>query len=98
MPWGCRPRASAWSSRCGAKARASPGLADHGLANLTSVPSWPAALRQPAHQVALAVLGLESGFETADAALISEEDVLGDRLGGGRRGGRPAGELHAEDA
>ena len=30
--------------------------------------------------VALAVLGLEAGFETADLALIGEQDILGDRL------------------
>src|SRR5207248_3485873 len=38
--------------------------------------------------VALAVLGLESGFETADAAVISEQDILGDRLVRPRRAGR----------
>jgi transcription-repair coupling factor (superfamily II helicase) len=67
-----------WSE--GARERMSHVLADHGLANLTSVPAWPAAAALPAAQVGLAVLGLESGFETADAAIISEQDILGDRL------------------
>jgi transcription-repair coupling factor (superfamily II helicase) len=67
-----------WSE--GARDRMGHVLADHGLANLTAVPSWPEALRLPAAQVGLAVLGLESGFETADAAIISEQDILGDRL------------------
>ena len=44
------------------------------------VGSWPQALALPKPQVALAVLGLESGFETADVAVISEQDILGDRL------------------
>ncbi len=67
-----------WSE--GARERMGHVLADHGLGNLASVPSWPEALRQPAPQVALAVLGLESGFETETAAVISEQDILGDRL------------------
>ena len=67
-----------WSE--GARERMGHVLADHGLANLAAVPSWPEALRLPPPQVALAVLGLESGFETEAAAVISEQDILGDRL------------------
>ena len=40
------------------------------------------------------MLGLESGFETADAAVISEQDILGDRLVRPRRARPPAGEFH----
>ena len=36
--------------------------------------------RCPSTTIALAVLGIESGFETADVAVISEQDILGDRL------------------
>ena len=43
-------------------------LADHGLLNLAPVASWPQALALPRHEVALAVLGLEAGFETDDLA------------------------------
>jgi transcription-repair coupling factor (superfamily II helicase) len=75
-----------WSD--GARERMAHVLTDHGLANLASVPSWPEVARLPAAQVALAVLGLESGFETPDAAVISEQDILGDRLVRPRRGGR----------
>ena len=42
-------------------------LAEHGLPNLAPVASWPQALALPRPQVALAVLGLDAGFETADA-------------------------------
>src|SRR5262249_42177080 len=69
---------------------------DHGLANLTPVASWPEALRLPKPQVALAVLGLESGFETADAAVISEQDILGDRLVRPRRAARRSDNFIAE--
>ena len=47
-------------------------------------------------QVALAVLGLESGFETADAAVIGEQDILGDRLVRPRRAARRAENFIAE--
>src|SRR5690606_38864409 len=36
------------------------------------------------------VLGIEAGFETADAAAISEQDILGDRLVRARRASRRA--------
>ncbi len=67
-----------WSE--GARERMGHVLADHGLANLAQIGSWPEAMRLPKPQVALAVLGLESGFETAEAAVIAEQDILGDRL------------------
>ena len=83
-----------WSE--GARERMSHVLADHGLANLTSVPAWPQVAGLPAGQVGLAVLGLESGFETADAAVVSEQDILGDRLVRQRRGGRKPENFIAE--
>jgi len=67
-----------WSD--GSRDRMQHALTDHALANLTPVASWPQAMALPKHQVALAVLGLETGFETADVAVISEQDILGDRL------------------
>ncbi|MGB2659497.1 MAG: transcription-repair coupling factor, partial [Pseudolabrys sp.] len=46
--------------------------------------------------VALAVLGIESGFETDDLAVISEQDILGDRLIRPRRAARRAENFIAE--
>src|SRR5262249_23933011 len=83
-----------WSE--GSRDRMSHVLADHGLANLTPVAAWPEVLRLPKPQVALAVLGLESGFETADAAVISEQDILGDRLVRPRRAARRPDNFIAE--
>src|SRR4029077_19749921 len=71
-------------------------LADHGLANLTPVGSWQETLALPKPQVALAVLGLESGFETGEAAVIGEQDILGDRLVRPRRGSHRAENFIAE--
>ena len=75
-----------WSE--GARERMSHVLADHGARQSDAGrrhgrKRW----RCPSPQVALAVLGLESGFETADAAVIGEQDILGDRLVRPRRAG-----------
>ena len=69
-------------------------LADHELHNLTPVSSWPQAQALAKHTVALAVLGIESGFETEDAAVIGEQDILGDRLVRPRRAQAPRREFH----
>src|SRR5204863_7634372 len=71
-------------------------LAEHALAELATVNSWPQALALPPSQVALAVLGLESGFESAETAVISEQDILGDRLVRPRRASRRAENFIAE--
>jgi len=83
-----------WSE--GSRERMRHVLADHGLVNLVTVRSWPEALKLPGPEVALAVLGLESGFETAQVAVISEQDILGDRLVRSRRSSRRADNFIAE--
>ncbi len=85
---GKRVAIALWSE--GARERMSHVLADHKLHNLTSVNSWPQAQSLPKHSVALAVLGIESGFETEDAAVVSEQDILGDRLVRPRRAAKKA--------
>jgi len=67
-----------WSE--GSRERMAHVLSEHGLLNLTPVASWPQALALSRPEVALAVLGIDAGFETADVALITEEDILGERL------------------
>ena len=83
-----------WSE--GSRERMRHVLADHGLLNLCPVESWPAALACKPTDIALAVLGLESGFETADIAVISEQDILGDRLVRPRRASKRAENFIAE--
>ena len=73
-----------WSE--GARERMSLVLAEHALLNLVNVDNWPQALARPAVEIALGVLGLESGFETESVAVIGEQDILGDRLVRPRRG------------
>ncbi|MBO0750611.1 MAG: transcription-repair coupling factor, partial [Bradyrhizobiaceae bacterium] len=83
-----------WSD--GARDRMSHVLADHALLNLVNVRSWPEVLARPASEIALAVLGLESGFEAGTVAVIGEQDILGDRLVRPRRASRRAENFIAE--
>ena len=85
---GKRVAIALWSD--GARERMAHVLADHKLHNLNNAASWPQALAVPKHAVALIVLGIESGFETDDTAIISEQDILGDRLVRPRRAQRRA--------
>jgi transcription-repair coupling factor (superfamily II helicase) len=91
---GQRVAIALWSE--GARERMSHVLADHRLVNLTNVRSWPDVLAMPKHAIALAVLGIEAGFETNDAAIVSEQDILGDRLVRPRRAQRRADNFIAE--
>ena len=83
-----------WSE--GSRERMGHVLTEHGLHNLAPVVSWPQALALPRVQVGLAMLGLESGFETADVALITEQDILGERLIRARRQSKRAENFIAE--
>jgi transcription-repair coupling factor (superfamily II helicase) len=67
-----------WSE--GSRDRMRSMLSDHKLVNLTSVNAWRTVQATPRNEAMLAVLGMESGFETDHVAIISEQDVLGDRL------------------
>ncbi|MGE3149162.1 MAG: transcription-repair coupling factor [Pseudorhodoplanes sp.] len=80
----------------GSRERMRHVLADHGLHNLASVRDWPESLARPKTEIALAVLGIEAGFETNDIAVISEQDILGDRLVRSRRAARRAENFIAE--
>ncbi len=87
---------AAWST--GARERLFALLKDHGIAanQLVRVESLPEADALPKDAVALAVLGLEHGFETPDLAVIAEQDVLGDRLVRPRRKARKAADVITE--
>ncbi|HEY8332465.1 MAG TPA: transcription-repair coupling factor [Tardiphaga sp.] len=67
-----------WSE--GSRDRMASMLKDHKLLNVTSVNSWRTVQATPRNETMLAVVGMESGFETDQVAIISEQDILGDRL------------------
>jgi transcription-repair coupling factor (superfamily II helicase) len=67
-----------WSE--GSRDRMDSMLRDHKLHNVTSVNTWRTVQATPRNEAMLAVVGMESGFETDHVAVISEQDILGDRL------------------
>ncbi|WP_304170407.1 transcription-repair coupling factor [Phenylobacterium aquaticum] len=60
-------------------------LNDHGLKDIAFAPYWDAAKAADPRKPQRVVLPLESGFETETLAVISETDILGDRLARPRR-------------
>jgi transcription-repair coupling factor (superfamily II helicase) len=64
----------------GARERLSGLLADHGLKNARQADGWQQALGVADTHIALIVLPLDHGFTTPDVALLTEQDMLGDRL------------------
>ena len=62
----------------GARERLRGLLADHGLRKLELADSWQEA--QGAAVTSLVVLPLDHGFTTRDVAVLTEQDMLGDRL------------------
>ena len=87
---------AAWTA--GARERLYALLKDHGIgvADLVRVETLPETDALSKNAVALAVLGLEHGFETPDLAVIAEQDVLGDRLVRPRRKARKAADVITE--
>ncbi len=68
----------AWSD--GSRERLGHVLNDHELQQTKPVSRYADALALPRTEVPIAVWGLEAGFEAGDLAVISEQDILGDRL------------------
>ena len=68
------------SYSAGARERLKGLLADHGLTRATEADTWQQALGASKDQVALTVIQLDHGFTTRDVALLTEQDMLGDRL------------------
>jgi transcription-repair coupling factor (superfamily II helicase) len=67
-----------WSE--GSRDRMAQVLADHGLANPRMAENWRDAETTSPETTALVVLGLETGFQTDEMLVLSEQDILGERL------------------
>ena len=85
-----------WSD--GSRDRLGHVLADHGVKNVEPVSSLHQAIGLKPGRIALAVIGLESGFEAGDLAVVGEQDILGDRLIRNRRKQRRAQDYLSEVA
>ena len=79
---------ASWSE--GSSERLATMLADHGFSRLPLAPYWQAAKAADPKIPQRASLPLEAGFETENLAVISETDILGDRLARPRRRRRAA--------
>ena len=75
-----------WSN--GAADRIGGLLSDHGIAAIRQIDNWSDAAKLSENAVGVAVLGLEHGIEAPDFAIVSEQDILGDRMVRNRAGGR----------
>ena len=64
----------------GSKARLAGVLRDHGFTAVADATIWAEALKADTNLLATIPLPLERGFVTDKLALISEQDLLGDRL------------------
>jgi transcription-repair coupling factor (superfamily II helicase) len=80
---GKRVMFASWSE--GSSERLGSMLADHGLTDIPFSPYWQAAKAADPKKPQRVVLPLETGFETDTLAVISETDILGDRLARPRR-------------
>ncbi len=79
----------------GSRDRLGSLLRDHGLEGQAEIADW---LREapPPGIVGLCVLPLEQGFESADLAVVTEQDILGDRLARPRQRRRKSENFIAE--
>ena len=75
---GRKPVLASYSA--GARERLGGLLKDHGLTGAKPVDTWQQALGLAASGVALVVLPLDHGFTAPDVAVLTEQDMLGDRL------------------
>lgn len=68
------------ATSAGALERLTHLLRDHGLANHQAVSSWDEVQELPAGTLGRAILSLENGFALDPVLVITEQDILGDRL------------------
>lgn len=69
---------ASWSE--GSSERLAAMLSDHGLTHVVAVRDWADVQAAPKDLYLRGVLPVEHGFVTEDLAVISETDILGDRL------------------
>jgi transcription-repair coupling factor (superfamily II helicase) len=75
---GKKPILASYSA--GSRERLAGLLKDHELTGLTLVDTWQEAQAAAARGVAIVILPLDHGFTAPDVAVLTEQDMLGDRL------------------
>ncbi|MHA1538391.1 MAG: transcription-repair coupling factor [Alphaproteobacteria bacterium] len=91
---GRRPVLTAYSN--GSRDRLASVLGDHGIAPLEIAGDWASVTGADAGVLPLVVLGLERGFTTDALTLITEQDVLGERMARPARRRRSAKDVLSE--
>ena len=92
---GKKPIIASYSA--GARERLAGLLSDHGAPKLKPADGWQAALgTATATTTAMVVLPIEHGFASDDVLLLSEQDILGDRLVRRRKSKKSADAFLAE--
>lgn len=87
------------SYSAGARERLKGLLSDHGAPKLVEADGWQTALGAAAGKAAaMVVLPIDHGFSSPDVALVSEQDILGDRLVRRRKNKKSADAFLAEMA
>jgi transcription-repair coupling factor (superfamily II helicase) len=80
----------------GSRDRVMHVLAEHGLKDLAAAEGWEEAKAPAPNLAAAVVLELETGFETLDLHVLTEQDILGDRLARANRKRRKAEDFITE--
>ncbi len=75
---GARPVVAAFTA--GSRARLAQLLREHGAADVHEVPDWASVLAAPRSAVSVAELALEHGILNSGVAIVTEQDILGERL------------------
>lgn len=75
---GKRVLVASWTE--GSVVRMGGVMSDHGVSPIRKVADWQEALKLDKQAYGIACLGIERGFEAPDFAILSEQDVLGDRM------------------
>ena len=74
----------------GARDRLGSLLHDHGVEDMAPTTSWEQVEQLAPKTIALAILGLDHGFDTNDLSVLAEPDLLGERLARSPRRSRKA--------
>ena len=85
---------SAWTE--GSAERLATILRDHDVGAIASAANWNEVLQRDKSLINVIVQPLEEGFETPELALITEQDILGDRMVRRVRRARKAADVIAE--
>jgi len=85
---------AAWTR--GSRERLEHLLREHGFKDVAQEDDWVSVRRKPAGSVSLITLGIERGFVAERLALVSEQDLLGERISRPARRRKRADQFIAE--